>query len=450
MLNKELSYKIFRVSWIIFLLATIVEYKPGFDLDIIPFIHISKIPYWKFISLTFFAVLIIPLKEYFSVFKKPRNIVVISLLFLLLTLALISSLHSSYPETAYRVTGRIAFYMIVLIIVLAASGYFKDSIDFILKSFIYICTVIIAGSILDFFIPGFHQMLVDHFDRPGALHSYMKINNEIVMRPMGFITDANLAAFAIAFGLMTLLLNSSSFNKIFRYSYYILGSFAFGMLTSRIALVMCVISVLVYFILKSVDRKELIIFFVVFIIFQAVTPQTYSRVMSFFDKEKIDEELTVGRPVIWAAAFRLYTENPVIGAGPGVFFEYSRDYMTEILGSPANTNITDPSKPDYHKVDKMNPHNIFLVMLSETGITGFVFFLILLIYLFYIYIRKRSYISILFLFNIILISAFSNFAPYYKLYLVMAIVFLIASGKDMRLIYSKSLNVRQNEKNTDI
>ena len=172
--------------------------------------------------------------------------------------------------------------------------------------------------------------------------------------------------------------------------------------------------------------------------------------MTFFDKEKIEEEMTVGRPVIWSAALRLYNENPVIGAGPGVFFEYSREYMSYMLGSAEDININDPDKPNYHKVDNMNPHNIFLVMLSETGMIGFLIFTSLLIYLFQFYIRKRLFLSTLFLVNVILISAFSNFAPYYKLYLVMAIAFFIASGKDMRVIYNKSLNVRQHEKNTNI
>lgn len=450
MLNKELAYKIFKTAWVLFLLVNMADYKPGLGMDLIPFIHVSELPYWKYIALLLFAVLIVPYKEYLFILRDRTNLTVLVLLVLLLITAYVSSLMSTYPDTAFRVTGRISFYVLVLFILIIASNYFKDAGAFIIKSYIYLSVVVIAGSLLDFFVPSFHEILVSNFDRPGILHSYMKINGEIIMRPMGFVTDANLAAFAIAFGLMLLLLNSSSFNKFFRYSYYIFGSFAFGMLTSRIALVMCVITVLAFLTLKAVERKELILFAILFLIFQAVTPQTYSRVMSFFDKEKIDEELTVGRPVIWSAAFRLYNENPVIGAGPGVFFEYSKDYMTDMLGSSVQLNITDPSKRDYHKVDKVNPHNIFLVMLSETGIIGFSLFLLLLINLFYGYITQKKIISALFLANFILISAFSNFAPYYKLYLVIAIVMFIASGKDMRLIYYKSLNVRQHEKNTDI
>lgn len=450
MLNKELSYKIFRVAWVAFLVANIIEFNAPSDIDIIPFLHISEIPFMKYLLVIGFALLIIPAREYISIFSKKNHLIVLVLLLSLLGTAIISSYYSSYPDTAFRVTGRISFYLMILIITLSAVSYFNYASNFIIKSFIYVCSLVIAGSLLDFFVPGFHQMLVDHFDRPGIMHSYMKIGNEIVMRPMGFVTDANLAAFVVAFGLMLLLLNSRSFNKIFRISYYILGSFTFGMLTSRIALAMCVISVLVFFILKTVERKELILFCIMFVIFQAVTPQTYSRIVSLFDKEKIEEELTVGRPVIWGASFRLYTEHPVIGAGPGGFFEYSRDYMSQILQSTDGVNINDPDKPNYHKVDNMNPHNIFLVMLSETGIIGFSIFIILLIYLFQSYIRKKLYISALFLANIVLISAFSNFAPYYKLYLVVAIVFYIASGKDMRLIYIKSLNVRKHEKNTDI
>ncbi len=450
MLNKELSYKIFRVAWIVFLVANVVEFNAPADIDLIPFLHISEIPFIKYILVIGFALLIIPAREYLSIFSKKNQLFILALLFLLLGTAIISSYYSSYPDTAFRVTGRISFYLMILIITLSAVSYFNNASNFIIKSFIYVSSFVIAGSLLDFFMPGFHQILVNHFDRPGIMHSYMKIGNEIVMRPMGFVTDANLAAFVVASGLMLLLLNSRSFNKIFRFSYYILGSFAFGMLTSRIALAMCVISVLVFFILKAVERKELILFCIVFIIFQAVTPQTYSRIVSLFDKEKMEEELTVGRPVIWSSAYRLFTEHPEIGAGPGVFFEYSKDYVSDILSSTDGVNITDPDKPNYHKVDNMNPHNIFLVMLSEIGIFGFSIFILLLIYLLKSYIRKKLYLSALFLGNIVLISAFSNFAPYYKLYLVVAIVFFIASGKDMRLIYFKSLNVRTNEKNTDI
>ncbi|HLT23705.1 MAG TPA: O-antigen ligase family protein, partial [Ignavibacteria bacterium] len=319
MLNKELSYKIFRVAWIVFLVANVVEFNAPADIDLIPFLHISEIPFIKYILVIGFALLIIPAREYLSIFSKKNQLFILALLFLLLGTAIISSYYSSYPDTAFRVTGRISFYLMILIITLSAVSYFNNASNFIIKSFIYVSSFVIAGSLLDFFMPGFHQILVNHFDRPGIMHSYMKIGNEIVMRPMGFVTDANLAAFVVASGLMLLLLNSRSFNKIFRFSYYILGSFAFGMLTSRIALAMCVISVLVFFVLKAVKRKEIILFCIVFIIFQAVTPQTYSRIVSLFDKEKMEEELTVGRPVIWSSAYRLFTEHPEIGAGPGVF-----------------------------------------------------------------------------------------------------------------------------------
>src|SRR5690606_34717406 len=223
MLNKELSYKIFRVAWIVFLVANVVEFNAPADIDLIPFLHISEIPFIKYILVIGFALLIIPAREYLSIFSKKNQLFILALLFLLLGTAIIPSYYSSYPDTAFRVTGRISFYLMILIITLSAVSYFNNASNFIIKSFIYVSSFVIAGSLLDFFMPGFHQILVNHFDRPGIMHSYMKIGNEIVMRPMGFVTDANLAAFVVASGLMLLLLNSRSFNKIFRFSYYILG-----------------------------------------------------------------------------------------------------------------------------------------------------------------------------------------------------------------------------------
>lgn len=447
MLNKTLAYRLFCTGWIIFLALNIAEFKSPAEFDIIPFLHVSNIPYLKYILIVIFAFLIIPFHTYIGLIRNKKYLYVIIFLGLLLALAFISSYYSPYPETAFRVTARFLFYFLILIITLAAAVRFDNATSFILKSFIYISSLIIIGSLLDFFVPPFHKTLIAYFDRPPVTHSYLMINGDIVMRPMGFVTDANLAAFAIGFGLLLLLLNSNHFNSVFRYSYFILGSFAFGMLTSRIALVMCFVVLFGYFILKAVPRKELLIFCILFVIFQAVTAQTFSRVSNLLNPEKIEEEFTVGRPVIWAASFKLYTEHPLIGAGPGVFFEVSKDYMSELIASSENINITDPSKPDFHQVDKMNPHNIFLVMLSETGLFGLVIFLLLLIYLFYNFFKSKQYISVLIIIYIVLISAFSNFAPYYKLYLVIAIVFFIASGMDMRLISKKSLNVRD-EKNS--
>jgi len=205
------------------------------------------------------------------------------------------------------------------------------------------------------------------------------------------------------------------------------------MLASRASLVICLISFGVFYFAKLAEKKELYIFLSAFVIFQLITPQTYYRFYTLFDKKQNRMEFSTGRFLLWETAFTVFRENPIIGAGPGVFFELSEAYIKrETVGVP-DINTSRPNETDYFKIDKKNPHNIFLVMLSETGLTGFAIFLTLLVLLAISFIKRKKFISLLFLINIIIISSVSNFAPYYKFYLVMCIVFLIVSESNMKI-----------------
>jgi len=272
----------------------------------------------------------------------------------------------------------------------------------------------------------------------------MKIGSETFMRPMGFITDANLTAFFVAFSMLLMLVNNELFkSKILRIFYYFISSYVFGMLASRGALLIVIFSVTVFFIAKLVTKKELYLFLLLFIIGQVITPQTQARIEQLFNPKArieqlfnpktINEEFEVGRPVIWKASFELFKLNPLFGAGPGNFFEVSDIYIRKILENKKDLNITNPEASNYHKIDKYNPHNIFLVMATETGIIGLIIFLMLLIVIFNYY-RKSGYLlSIIFLINILIVSFVSNYAPYYKIYLIICIVFFVLSMDNMKI-----------------
>jgi ADP-heptose:LPS heptosyltransferase len=392
-----------------------------------------------------FAIIIIPLKEYFRLFRDRNILTILSLLLVLLSIGYVSSYLSDYPYTALRICNRISFYYAILIICIASVKYFENASNFIINTFVYANSIVIIGSILDFYSPQFHRVLIQYFNRPEVIHSYIQIGSEKIMRPMGFVTDSNLTAFSITLALLLLLINHDRYNKIFRLLFYIAASYVTGMLTSRGSLVMCVVCIVVFFSFRLVDRKELIIFVVLFLAFQLITPQTYGRILSSFNKEKMEEEYTIGRPVIWNAALKVFSENPVIGKGPGVFFEVSQTYLRGILKENPSLNIDNPDLPSYHKIDKLNPHNIFLVMLAETGLTGFAFFILLVVFLIIIYYKNKIYISLLLFLNILMVSALSNFAPYYKYYLMIVIIFYVTSNQNNKLssLEIKLLNIKK-------
>jgi len=81
----------------------------------------------------------------------------------------------------------------------------------------------------------------------------------------------------------------------------------------------------------------------------------------FFDFQLFDKFLTfpTSRIPLWSAAFNLFIENPIFGNGPHIFAEYYADY------------INSRSFDDWIIVDTRSipwPHNLFLELLSESGI----------------------------------------------------------------------------------
>lgn len=439
-IKKNIAYLIFQIIWLYIVITNIAELKLHTAIDLIPFVHVSDIPFIRYFPFLIILLLLFPVSVILNALKDKYNIRIIVFVLVLILIATISSLLSEHSGTALTLTSRFIFYFAIMIVLLIAVNYFENSTNFIIKVFVYSNLFIMLGSLLDYYSVDFHNILKIHFDRPDALHSYMKIGGEKIMRPMGFLTDANLTAFSVAMALTLLLLNYRNFNKYFKYLYYALGSYIFGMLVSRAALIICIISVIYYFYYRKVEKKELYIFISLFIIFQLLTPQTYGRLYSYFSKEMIDEEMIVGRPVIWQAAINVFNENKFIGVGPGVFFELSQNYIRNILKEKTNLNIDFPYNPDYHKIDKLNPHNIFLVMLSEAGIVGFVAFICFLIFLFRYYIKQKHFLSALFLTNILIVSALSNFAPYYKFYLIICIIFFMASKQNMIMLTHEKIS----------
>jgi O-antigen ligase len=435
MLKKENAFIVFFTSWIIFLLYNTVEWNLPFsyNLDLIPFIYVTANPLIKFLPVVFFAIIVFPKKEILRMLQDRKILFLLGLILLLITTGYISAVMSDNIGRSVSFCNRYLYFYFVFIVCMLGVRYFEGMRDIYLRTFIYVNVLIILISLLDFYIPDVHYFLIKYFNRPEVIHSFIKIGDVKVMRPMGILTDSNLTAFSIGTALLLMLFNNNKFHRVLRYLFYIGGSYIFGMLISRASLIMCLVLIIVFYILRKDGRKEVIIFSILFIVFQLITPQTYARVTSVFDKSKIEEEFSVGRPVIWQAAINVHKSNKIIGVGPGIFFEMSDVYIREILKERGDLNIDNPAGDNYHQIDKLNPHNIFLVMLTETGFVGLAMFLILTGYIVMGLIKQRRFTVLWFFLGILFVSSLSNFAPYYKFYFIVCIVVYMVSTTEERL-----------------
>ncbi|MGO4972119.1 O-antigen ligase family protein [[Clostridium] aminophilum] len=75
-------------------------------------------------------------------------------------------------------------------------------------------------------------------------------------------------------------------------------------------------------------------------------------------------DISTGRFIIWARAWKLFKNNPIIGIGWGNFSLYMTDYYNSVTG-----------------VQVANVHNDYLQLLCETGIVGFLCFTLPMLYI---------------------------------------------------------------------
>ena len=434
------QYLIFRISWALLMLGIIFDLSL---LDNIPvFIFKINVQTSSIVSvlyiLTFFSIIpVTKIRKHLAGFEIK--------LFLILTVMLITAFISSYfsdlrgfavGTTIFRYT----LFLICFFCTVFYCGYFESAAKYIIRSFIYFNLLVIISSFADYYFPSFNRILIDHFGHMEAFHSSLKINGVTYIRPSGFITDTNLTAFTLALSCLLLMLNQKLFNKYFTYTFYILAGYSFGMLASRSALIIVIASAVLFWIFKYSDRKQVVIFLVLFFLVQLLTPQTQARLSQFFNKAYIEEEIDVGRPIIWKAAIIAFKTKPVIGIGSGVFFKESDYFLAEAKGGPVNVpKERNPFGPDYKQEGGINPHSIFLVMLTEYGVIGLLIFLLLLIFYSRELIINKQYITIIIFAGLLFVSALSNYAPYYKYFLVLCIIIYVL-GKYNMIIRNTSAN----------
>ena len=424
----------FKISWVCLLLGIICDYNlleklnAGFFSVNVRTSSIGILLYIVIFIVTF------PLKKIPAFLKGKFDRQIIFLLSLLLIMAFISSAAGAWKSFAIGVTlFKYTLLFLCFIITVIYCNLYKQAIRFVFFSFVYFNLFIILSTFADFFIPSFNSLLTGKFGHMPDL--VLKINGIIYARPSGFITDTNLTAFTIAFCSLLVLLNADQFKfKYFEYIFYILAGLSFGMLASRSAMVIVLFSAGIFWVFRLASRKQTVIFLLLFFIVQLLTPQTQARLNQYFSpvnysqKEGIEE----GRPIIWKAAMKAFYDHPVVGMGSGVFFKESDRYIKEVL---AEQPLTEDQKGlmEMMKKQEINPHSIFLAMMCEYGVIGLLLFLIFIAALFKEYLQKKYFISAVMLVSVLFVSSFSNYAPYYKYYLVICIIGFVLSKNNMKV-----------------
>jgi O-antigen ligase len=435
-LSEKTKYLIFQISWVILLLSVICDFSIGTHVRIA--ILQVNIPKPTLGPAVYIIVLLfmIPKEAVLQVFRVKSDARSITILTVLLASVYLSAFLSQYREMALSsALFRFTLFFLCFIGTVACIYYFKDSANFILKSLIFINLLVVLSSIADFYIPAFNEFLVRYFGHLEPKYSVLKLAGVTYMRPSGFVSDTNLTAFSIVVSCLLLLLNEDNVRMgWFKYIFYGLSGYSFGMLASRSAILALLICLAAFFITKRIGRKRIIVFFAIFFAIQLTTPHTIARIKQYVDKSYLEEEFKASRLVLWKAAWLAFEEHPVTGLGTGIFFVKSVDYMKAVWQDSPTIDPELKEKISRANLDPWNPHNIFLTMLSEEGIIGFVIFVVFLVFLFKRLIWEKRKTSLILISAVLLVSSLSNYAPYYKYYMVLCIALYAGIRQDMKIL----------------
>jgi oligosaccharide repeat unit polymerase len=351
---------------------------------------------------------------------------IVSLLILLLLSAFISVYFNVERKTSFKTFLNYSSYFICFIITLYYASFFKEARNFIIKSFFVVNGILVISCLLDFYVPSFNLFLINNFGHSEIKHSFFEANGIKYLRPSGLLSETNLTGLSISLSLLLIIINYSKIsNKALCYSYILLSGFAFGMLGSRSASIMIILCSLLLIFLRKVNYKTVLKVLAVFFLVQLLTPQTRIRIEQMFDKERIEEEASIGRFMIWKGAVAAFKENPLMGLGPGMFFFNSLHYIEK--------TVTD--RESFEKMEKnmSNPHNIFLAMASEQGVIGLLLFMSLLMFILISFFKDNKPVSLSIFVGLVFVSALSSYAPYFKYYLILCIITYVLSKNEFAL-----------------
>jgi O-antigen ligase len=130
------------------------------------------------------------------------------------------------------------------------------------------------------------------------------------------------------------------------------------------------------------------------------------------------------RVMIWQAAGKMISDNPVFGIGLGRFQETYLEYQKYF--------------PPYLEWAVPQPHNIILAVWLETGLIGLIGFLLLIVHSIYVLLRNKNREAVLFLGLLTLFLLYGLFdTPFFKtdlafsFWLVIALIFTFSQPAEL-------------------
>ena len=234
------------------------------------------------------------------------------------------------------------------------------SIGIIFESFLAISQYINHGSLQGIF----YFFGERFFNSNTAGIANASLGGELFLRPYGTFPHPNVLAGYLVIG-MTLILgriknHESRITKTIFILTLAIGTASLFLTLSRIAILLWLIVVVFYFIRKFIIHNSLfIILFLVGILFLGLTTPLGAR----FTGMRLTDESIVQREGLINNSIVMIKDHPFFGVGLNNFLVNLPLYQT-------------PHSPLFY----LQPvHNIFLLVLSETGIVGFSFFIWFLI-----------------------------------------------------------------------
>ena len=177
-------------------------------------------------------------------------------------------------------------------------------------------------------------------------------------------------SFITAFILMDI--NKKALNKILLILLLIINIATLIFANSRSAILASILSISFMFIVikwKLFIRTFLIISLVILGLFFTI-PAVEETINLYVRIDSINQ-----REVFWESGSDVLSDYPILGVGPGTFYQYFYSY--------APSSLFDFFYLDIWRYGKPSPHNLFLYYWSENGILGFILSISLFVLFFY-------------------------------------------------------------------
>ena len=298
---------------------------------------------------------------------RKRNSLIYNSLFIILFLSICIGIISSLSPTA-------GFYKFIKILEFVFFGFMVAKNINIKKDFIIVASLFTAGIIFESAlaiwqfvnqssIGGIFWFFGERtFSGQTVGIANANINGQLILRPYGTFPHPNVLAGYLVI-VMTLIISNikyqiSNIKKWLLIFSLIAGTIALLLTLSRVAIVVWLLVMGSWFI--ATFRKKFIIYHLSFIIFLIVGSILLSPLPSRFASiTTVDKESFVLRQQLNNSAIEMFKQSPILGVGLNNFL----------------VNLPRYQKPQAGPLFLQPVHNIYLLILAETGIVGFVFLL---------------------------------------------------------------------------